>query len=146
MLTQQQKLTMSLYERSSSKIPIRIRLKRATKNVDPPRCEIVEDDSEIDGRSYVHTAVQSDVQECCSDSAQTSLPSMCEERTVPYEDKRKEISCDPLHSEFLYYCALLKEFAPLLTEDIDRRKIIMWIKKLFRPEYHTALFKDKRNR
>lgn len=52
----------------------------------------------------------------------------------------------PIDTEFLYYSALLKELAPKLTEENDRQKLIAWIKKIFRPEYHSSLLKIKRNK
>lgn len=55
-------------------------------------------------------------------------------------------SLNPINTEFLYYSALLKELASVLTEEKDRQRFISWIKKIFRPEYHSTLLKLKRNR
>lgn len=53
---------------------------------------------------------------------------------------------DPLNTEFLYYSAVLKLFGPTLSQEGDRRYIIPWIRKLFRPEYQSSLLREKRNR
>uniref|UniRef100_A0A6P7H7Y8 Uncharacterized protein LOC114348298 n=1 Tax=Diabrotica virgifera virgifera TaxID=50390 RepID=A0A6P7H7Y8_DIAVI len=53
---------------------------------------------------------------------------------------------DPLNTEFLYYSAALRVLGPTLTQDLDRKVIIPWVKKLFRPEYHSSKLKEKRNR
>lgn len=46
----------------------------------------------------------------------------------------------------MYYSAVLKILAPALSSEIERRKIVPWIKKLFRPEYHSSKFREKRNK
>ncbi|KAL1509548.1 hypothetical protein ABEB36_004262 [Hypothenemus hampei] len=53
---------------------------------------------------------------------------------------------DPLHTEMLYYNAILKIFVPTLTRENDRKCIIPWIRKLFRPEYQSSFLREKRNR
>ncbi|XP_044749072.1 uncharacterized protein LOC123309848 [Coccinella septempunctata] len=57
-----------------------------------------------------------------------------------------EKSSQALNSEFLYYSSVLKIIAPTLTSDADQDHVIPWIKKLFRPEYHTSTLREKRNR
>ncbi|ERL93968.1 hypothetical protein D910_11253 [Dendroctonus ponderosae] len=56
------------------------------------------------------------------------------------------LTTDPLNTEFNYYSAVLKMFGPTLTKEGDRRYIIPWIRKLFRPEYHSSMLREKRNR
>ncbi|XP_045479357.1 uncharacterized protein LOC123684225 [Harmonia axyridis] len=51
-----------------------------------------------------------------------------------------------LNSEFLYYSSVLKIIAPTLTSDADQDHVIPWIRKLFRPEYHSSSLREKRNR
>ncbi|XP_076254959.1 uncharacterized protein LOC143192963 [Rhynchophorus ferrugineus] len=53
---------------------------------------------------------------------------------------------DPLNTEFLYYSAVLKYIAPSLSHEGDRRNIIPWIRKLFRPEYQSSKLREKRNK
>lgn len=53
---------------------------------------------------------------------------------------------DSLNSEFLYYSSVLKIIAPALSSDVDRKKILPWVRKLFSPEYHGSQFREKRNR
>ncbi|XP_025831310.1 uncharacterized protein LOC108740386 [Agrilus planipennis] len=53
---------------------------------------------------------------------------------------------DSLNSEFLYYSSILKVLAPAMSEEYQRQQIVPWIKKLFRPEYHSSKFREKRNR
>ncbi|CAG9766628.1 unnamed protein product [Ceutorhynchus assimilis] len=53
---------------------------------------------------------------------------------------------DPLNTEFVYYSAVLRMFGPTLTKEGDRRYIIPWIRKLFRPEYHSSQLREKRNK
>lgn len=50
------------------------------------------------------------------------------------------------NTEFVYYSATLREVAPRLTSDVDRQAVIPWLRKLFRPEYHTSRFRTKRNK
>ncbi|KAF2879031.1 hypothetical protein ILUMI_27125 [Ignelater luminosus] len=53
---------------------------------------------------------------------------------------------DAINSEFLYYSSVLKVLAPALTGESDRKMIIPWVRKLFRPEYHSSQFREKRNK
>ncbi|XP_017774750.1 PREDICTED: uncharacterized protein LOC108561364 [Nicrophorus vespilloides] len=53
---------------------------------------------------------------------------------------------DTLNSEFLYYSSVLKILAATLTNELDKQKIVPWAKKLFRPEYHSSQFREKRNK
>ncbi|KAB0799677.1 hypothetical protein PPYR_07557 [Photinus pyralis] len=53
---------------------------------------------------------------------------------------------DPINSEFLYYSSVLRVIALALTGDVDRQLVIPWVRKLFRPEYHSAQFREKRNK
>ncbi|XP_066154668.1 uncharacterized protein [Euwallacea fornicatus] len=53
---------------------------------------------------------------------------------------------NPLNTEFQYYSAVLKMFGPALPREADRRFIIPWIRKLFRPAYQSSLLREKRNR
>ncbi|XP_018571602.1 vasodilator-stimulated phosphoprotein-like [Anoplophora glabripennis] len=53
---------------------------------------------------------------------------------------------DPLHAEFLYYTAVLRVLGPTITSESDRKTITPWIRKLFRPEYHSSKLRGKRNR
>ncbi|XP_023022037.1 uncharacterized protein [Leptinotarsa decemlineata] len=53
---------------------------------------------------------------------------------------------DPLNTEFLYYSAVLRILGPTLTHEADRRVVIPWVRKLFRPEYHSTRLREKRNR
>ncbi|KAJ8982709.1 hypothetical protein NQ317_004518 [Molorchus minor] len=51
---------------------------------------------------------------------------------------------DPLHTEFLYYSAALRILGPTLSNEADRAVIIPWVRKLFRPEYHSSKLREKR--
>lgn len=53
---------------------------------------------------------------------------------------------DVINSEFLYYSSVLRVVVPALSSGVDRKKINPWVKKLFRPEYHGSLFREKRNK
>lgn len=53
---------------------------------------------------------------------------------------------DVLNSEFLYYSSVLRVVVPALSSAVDKKKIKPWAKKLFRPEYHSSLFREKRNK
>lgn len=53
---------------------------------------------------------------------------------------------DAVNTEFVYYSATLREVAPRLTSDVDRQGVILWLRKLFRPEYHSSRFRTKRNK
>ncbi|XP_030748243.1 uncharacterized protein LOC115876568 [Sitophilus oryzae] len=53
---------------------------------------------------------------------------------------------DPLNTEFLYYSSVLRTLAPTLSQEGDRRNICPWIRKLYRPEYQSSKFREKRNR
>ncbi|VEN37046.1 unnamed protein product, partial [Callosobruchus maculatus] len=53
---------------------------------------------------------------------------------------------DPLNTEFLYYSSVLRVVGPTLTHENDRKVIIPWVRKLFRPEYHSSKLREKRNR
>ncbi|KAK4886813.1 hypothetical protein RN001_003084 [Aquatica leii] len=53
---------------------------------------------------------------------------------------------DPINSEFLYYSSVLRVIAPALTGDLDRQFIIPWVRRLFRPEYHSSQLSEKRNK
>ncbi|XP_066257516.1 uncharacterized protein [Euwallacea similis] len=58
----------------------------------------------------------------------------------------RSTTTDPLNTEFQYYSAVLKMFGPALSREGDRRYIIPWIRKLFRPAYQSSLLREKRNR
>ncbi|XP_067012292.1 uncharacterized protein [Anabrus simplex] len=53
---------------------------------------------------------------------------------------------DSLNTEFVYYSATLKNLAPALTSDKQRRMVVPWLDKLFGPEYHSTHLRAKRNR
>lgn len=53
---------------------------------------------------------------------------------------------DSINIEFAYYTAMLKKFAPNLSKEKDKEKVIPWIRKLYAAEYATEFFKIKRNR
>lgn len=53
---------------------------------------------------------------------------------------------DSINIEFVYYTAMLKKFAPHLSKEKDKEKVIPWIRKLYAAEYATEFFKVKRNR
>ncbi|CAH1992630.1 unnamed protein product [Acanthoscelides obtectus] len=53
---------------------------------------------------------------------------------------------DPLNTEFLYYSSVLRVVGPTLTHESDRKLIMPWVRKLFRPEYHSSKLREKRNR
>lgn len=53
---------------------------------------------------------------------------------------------DSINMEFVYYTAMLKKFAPNLSKEKDKVKVIPWIRKLYAAEYATEYFKIKRNR
>jgi len=53
---------------------------------------------------------------------------------------------DSINIEFVYYTAMLKKFAPNLSKEKDKEKVIPWIRKLYAAEYATEFFKVKRNR
>jgi len=53
---------------------------------------------------------------------------------------------DSINIEFVYYTAMLKKFAPNLSKEKDKEKVIPWIRKLYAAEYATEFFKIKRNR
>lgn len=55
------------------------------------------------------------------------------------------VKSNALDCEFLYYSSVLKVVAPALTNESDREYVIPWIQKLFRPEYHSSILKEKRN-
>jgi len=53
---------------------------------------------------------------------------------------------DSINIEFVYYTSMLKKFAPNLSREKDKEKVIPWIRKLYAAEYATEFFKVKRNR
>ncbi|XP_050426977.1 uncharacterized protein LOC126837197 [Adelges cooleyi] len=53
---------------------------------------------------------------------------------------------DSINIELVYYTAMLKKFAPNLSKEKDKEKVIPWIRKLYAAEYATEYFKTKRNR
>lgn len=53
---------------------------------------------------------------------------------------------DSINIEFVYYTVMLKKFAPNLSKEKDKVKVIPWIRKLYAAEYATDFFKIKRNR
>lgn len=53
---------------------------------------------------------------------------------------------DSVNIEFVYYTSMIKKFAPSLSKEKDKEKVIPWIRKLYAPEYATEFFKIKRNR
>ncbi|XP_025425982.1 uncharacterized protein LOC112694654 [Sipha flava] len=53
---------------------------------------------------------------------------------------------DSINIEFVYYTVMLKKFAPNLSKEKDKVKVIPWIRKLYAAEYATNFFKIKRNR
>ncbi|KAI4462585.1 hypothetical protein MML48_4g00013168 [Holotrichia oblita] len=53
---------------------------------------------------------------------------------------------DILNTEFMYFSAVLKVVAPAVSTDDNRQKVVPWIHKLFRPEYHSTPFREKRNK
>lgn len=53
---------------------------------------------------------------------------------------------DSINIEFVYYTAMLKKFAPSLSKEKDKEKVIPWVRKLYAAEYATEFFKVKRNR
>ncbi|VVC29822.1 Domain of unknown function DUF4485 [Cinara cedri] len=53
---------------------------------------------------------------------------------------------DSINIEFNYYTSMLKKFAPSLSKEKDKEKIIPWIRKLYGAEYATEFFKYKRNK
>lgn len=53
---------------------------------------------------------------------------------------------DSINIEFVYYTAMLKKFAPNLSKEKNKEKVIPWIRKLYAAEYATEFFKIKRNR
>ncbi|XP_056644785.1 uncharacterized protein LOC130450433 [Diorhabda sublineata] len=70
-----------------------------------------------------------------------------EEAPPPVEEvPPPKVGQDPMNTEFLYYSAALRVLGPTLTHEKDRKLIIPWVKKLFRPEYHSSKLKEKRNR
>lgn len=95
---------------------------------------------------------QADVCPCVSKLAETqTLEETCGdvvcaalERDVAM--RSRGIKTNPIHTEFLYYSAMLKEIAPRLSSERDRQRIIPWIKKMFRPEYHSSVLREKRNK
>lgn len=111
-------------------------------------------DASVGPQCRQHHATQSDIK--CSENSPEELVSKCTltslsqngepdgSQTEPLCAARGSLS--PLHTEFLYYSATLKEIAPQLTEEKDRQKIIPWLKKLFRPEYMTNILQEKRNK
>ncbi|CAG9819671.1 unnamed protein product [Phaedon cochleariae] len=65
---------------------------------------------------------------------------------VPPVTAAQRAAQDPLNTEFLYYSSVLRILGPTLTKEDDRNYIIPWIRKLFRPEYHSSKLREKRNR
>ncbi|CAH0560255.1 unnamed protein product [Brassicogethes aeneus] len=59
--------------------------------------------------------------------------------------RTEPLSTDPFTTEFMYYTSVLKILAPFSNAN-DRYLAIPWIRKLFRPEYHTTKLREKRNR
>lgn len=53
---------------------------------------------------------------------------------------------DSINIEFVYYTSMLKKFAPNMSKEKDKEKVIPWIRKLYAAEYATEFFKIKRNR
>ncbi|KAF7383408.1 hypothetical protein HZH66_012758 [Vespula vulgaris] len=53
---------------------------------------------------------------------------------------------DALATEFQYYGAAIRNLAPAMSSVEDKGRIIPWANKLFAPEYHVEILRDKRNR
>ncbi|KAG5897939.1 hypothetical protein JTB14_014052 [Gonioctena quinquepunctata] len=77
----------------------------------------------------------------------TPSPSL-EQPTLPpaQPSTTRTVQQDPLNTEFLYYSSVLRILGPTLTHEADRRVVIPWVRKLFRPEYHSTRLREKRNR
>ncbi|XP_060531631.1 uncharacterized protein LOC132705192 [Cylas formicarius] len=78
----------------------------------------------------------------------TSAPREEDATKAPHAEPgiRIQSATDPLNTEFLYYSAILKTLGPTLSHEDDRRHIIPWIRKLFRPEYQSTALREKRNK
>lgn len=61
-------------------------------------------------------------------------------------NKYQVVKPDAVNSEYLYYSSTIREMGPALTNETDRQLIIPWVRKLFRPEYHSTLLREKRNK
>ncbi|KAI4491207.1 hypothetical protein M0802_010303 [Mischocyttarus mexicanus] len=62
------------------------------------------------------------------------------------DDPMIESKFDTLTKEFQYYGAAIRNLALAMSRFEDKSKIILWVEKLFAPEYHVEILRDKRNR
>lgn len=64
--------------------------------------------------------------------------------------KQEKVICvpddDSINIEFVYYTQMIKKFAPNLSREKDKDKVVPWVRKLYAAEYATEFFKIKRNR
>lgn len=64
--------------------------------------------------------------------------------------KNEKLICvpddDSINIEFVYYTQMIKKFAPNLSTEKDKDKVVPWVRKLYAAEYATEFFKIKRNR
>lgn len=71
-------------------------------------------------------------------------------RSSIFIPESEKITCvennDSINIEFVYYTTMLKKFAPNLSKEKDKEKVIPWVRKLYAAEYATEFFKIKRNR
>lgn len=63
----------------------------------------------------------------------------------PSISKKEQSKQDALNTEFVYYSAVLKILSPTIGNEKLRNTTRLWIKKLFRPEYHSSKLREKRN-
>lgn len=80
----------------------------------------------------------------------SSVRTSISRRSSTFSAPREKVVCvpddDSINIEFVYYTAMLKKFAPHLSKEKDKEKVIPWIRKLYGAEYATEFFKIKRNR
>lgn len=90
----------------------------------------------------------SDMEAASSDGASTRTE-MSGRSSMVLQGNEK-VNCvennDSINIEFVYYTTMLKKFAPNLSKEKDKEKVIPWVRKLYAAEYATEFFKIKRNR
>lgn len=90
----------------------------------------------------------SDMEAASSDGASTRT-GMSGRSSILLPESEKVICVennDSINIEFVYYTTMLKKFAPNLSKEKDKEKVIPWVRKLYAAEYATEFFKIKRNR
>ena len=54
------------------------------------------------------------------------------------------------HSNYVIFNSIfrtaLRNLVPTLTNKFEQRRAVPWVNKLFGPQYHVELLRDKRNR